>query len=248
MIEVKNLVKRFGEKEVLKGVSFKFEPGKANMIIGASGSGKTTLTKCMVGLHEPTSGNILYDDKDFFTLVENEKRDVRKNIGFMFQGSALFDSLTVEDNIKFTLSMFSNMTEEEKRERANFCLKRVQLENINSLFPSELSGGMKKRVGIARAIAMEPKYLFCDEPNSGLDPQTSTVIDQLIKEITLEYNITTVVITHDMNSVVEIGDNITFIHRGEKWWNGNRDQILKTTNQEVIDFVYASKFMKSLRK
>lgn len=248
MIEVKELVKTFGDNQVLKGINAKFEPGKANMIIGASGSGKTTLTKCMVGLHEPTSGQILYDNQDFFQLGEQGKREIRKNIGFMFQGSALFDSLNVEDNIKFTLNMFSDMAKDEMLDRANFCLKRVNLENVNKLFPSELSGGMKKRVGIARAIAMQPKYLFCDEPNSGLDPQTSTVIDNLIKEITEEYNITTIVITHDMNSVVEIGDNIIFIYKGEKWWEGNRDEILRTNNPEVIDFVYASEFMKAIRK
>lgn len=248
MIELKNIRKQFGDTEVLKGISCKFLPGKANIIIGGSGSGKTTLTKCMVGLHKPTSGDVLYEGQNFFDLKEREKREIRKKIGFMFQGSALFDSLTVEENIKFTLSMFSDMNENEMRDRANFCLDRVHLENINDLYPSELSGGMKKRVGIARAIAMEPKYLFCDEPNSGLDPQTSTVIDQLIKEITEEYNITTIVITHDMNSVIEIGDNIMFIYQGEKWWNGTRDEILTTDNKEVVDFVYASQFMKTLRK
>ena len=248
LIELQNISKSFGEIEVLKSISASFYPGKTNLIIGASGSGKTTLTKCIVGLTEPSNGNVLFSGEDFHTMKFKQKKTVRKEIGFLFQGSALFDSMTVEENITFTLSMFSNMTKEEQLDRANFCLQRTNLENVNRLYPAELSGGMKKRVAISRAIAMNPKYLFCDEPNSGLDPQTSAVIDNLIKEITEEYQMTTLVITHDMNSVIEIGDNIIFIYNGEKWWEGGRDEILKTDNQEVVDFVYASKFMKALRK
>ena len=248
LIELQNISKSFGETEVLNDVSATFYPGKTNLIIGASGSGKTTLAKCIVGLTEPTAGHVLFTGKDFHSMKFKQKKTVRKEIGFLFQGSALFDSMTVEENITFTLSMFSNMSIEEQIARANFCLQRTNLKNVNQLYPAELSGGMKKRVAISRAIAMNPKYLFCDEPNSGLDPQTSAVIDNLIKEITEEYHMTTVVITHDMNSVIEIGDNIIFINKGEKWWEGGRDEILKTDNEEVVDFVYASKFMKTLRK
>jgi phospholipid/cholesterol/gamma-HCH transport system ATP-binding protein len=217
------------------------------MIIGESGSGKTTLLKCMVGLNEIDSGQILYDGRSFTDLNFMEKKEVRKEIGMLFQGGALFDSKTVEENVTFPISMFTNMSESEKRDRANFCLQRVNLNNANKLYPSEISGGMKKRVAIARAIAVQPKYLFCDEPNSGLDPKTSIVIDNLIKEITEEYNITTVVITHDMNSVIEIGDNIMFIYKGNKHWEGSKHEILKTQDQEVCDFVYATKFMKDLK-
>lgn len=217
------------------------------MIIGESGSGKTTLLKCMVGLNEVDSGQILYDGRSFTELNFKEKKDVRKEIGMLFQGGALFDSKTVEENVVFPLSMFTNLSESEKRDRANFCLQRVNLLNANNLFPSEISGGMKKRVAIARAIAVQPKYLFCDEPNSGLDPKTSIVIDNLIKEITEEYNITTVVITHDMNSVIEIGDNIMFIYKGNKHWEGSKHEILRTSDPEVCDFVYATQFMKELK-
>lgn len=217
------------------------------MIIGESGSGKTTLLRCMVGLNEIDSGEVLFDDRNFYKLHFKEKKEIRKEIGMLFQGGALFDSKTAEENVMFPLSMFTDLSETEKRDRANFCLQRVNLENANNLFPSELSGGMKKRVAIARAIAVQPKYLFCDEPNSGLDPKTSIVIDNLIKEITEEYSITTIVITHDMNSVIEIGDNIMFIYKGEKWWEGSKEEILKTENKEVCDFVYATKFMKDLK-
>ena len=217
------------------------------MIIGESGSGKTTLLKCMVGLNEIDSGEVLFNDRNFYNLDFKGKKEIRKEIGMLFQGGALFDSKTAEENVVFPLSMFTDLSESEKRDRANFCLQRVNLENANNLFPSELSGGMKKRVAIARAIAVQPKYLFCDEPNSGLDPKTSIVIDNLIKEITEEYTITTVVITHDMNSVIEIGDNIMFIYKGEKWWEGSKEEILKTENKEVCDFVYATKFMKDLK-
>ena len=213
MIEVKNIHKTFGDNHVLKDVSFTFNSGKTNLVIGASGSGKTTLIKCMVGLHSPDAGSILFNESSYEVLDKKEKRNLRKEIGMLFQGGALFDYLTVEQNIAFPLSMFTNMSDEEKKDRVNFCLKRVNLNNANSLFPSELSGGMMKRVAIARAISMNPKYLFCDEPNSGLDPQTAIIIDNLIQEITQEYNITTIVNTHDMNSVMEIGDNIAFIDR-----------------------------------
>lgn len=201
----------------------------------------------MVGLNEIDSGSVLFDGRNFYELDFKGKKDIRKEIGMLFQGGALFDSKTVEENVVFPISMFTDMSESEKRDRANFCLQRVNLSNANNLYPAELSGGMKKRVAIARAIAVQPKYLFCDEPNSGLDPKTSIVIDNLIKEITIEYNITTVVITHDMNSVIEIGDNIMFIYKGSKWWEGTKDEILRTDNKEVCDFVYATKFMKDLK-
>ena len=247
MIEINNISKSFSGREVLSDISFKFDTGKVNMIIGESGSGKTTLLKCMVGLNETDSGQILYDGRSFTELDFHQKKEVRKEIGMLFQGGALFDSKTVEENVVFPISMFTDMSESEKRDRANFCLQRVNLVDANKLYPSEISGGMKKRVAIARAIAVQPKYLFCDEPNSGLDPKTSIVIDNLIKEITEEYNITTVVITHDMNSVIEIGDHIMFIYKGHKHWEGSKYEILKTDNQEVCDFVYATKFMKDLK-
>ncbi len=247
MIEVKGLNKSFGEHHVLKDVNAQFHKGQVNIIIGQSGSGKTVLTKCMVGLHKVNTGSIEYDGRSFTEMSFKEKKEIRQDIGMLFQGGALFDSLTVEQNVMFPLSMFTEQSMAEQRERAHFCLERVNLPNAAALYPSELSGGMKKRVAIARAIAMNPKYLFCDEPNSGLDPKTGLVIDQLIKEITDEYEITTIVITHDMNSVIEIGENIHFIYKGEKWWEGTKEEILKTDNQEVVDFVYASKFMKKVR-
>ena len=247
MIEINNISKSFSERKVLNDISFKFESGKTNIIIGESGSGKTTLLKCMVGLNELDTGEVLFDGRNFYELDFKGKKSIRKEIGMLFQGGALFDSKTVEENVVFPLSMFTDLTESEKRDRANFCLQRVNLPDANKLYPAELSGGMKKRVAIARAIAVQPKYLFCDEPNSGLDPKTSIVIDNLIKEITDEYGITTVVITHDMNSVIEIGDHIMFIYKGDKWWEGNKDEILKTDNKEVCDFVYATKFMKDVK-
>lgn len=247
MIQINNISKSFGEHQVLKDVSFTFESGKTNIIIGQSGSGKTALIRCMVGLNDIDSGEVLYDGRSFHTLDFTGKKEIRKEIGMLFQGSALFDSKTVEENVVFPLSMFTDLSEAEKRERANFCLQRVNLPNAGKLYPSELSGGMKKRVAIARAISVQPKYLYCDEPNSGLDPKTSIVIDSLISEITQEYGITTIVITHDMNSVLEIGDNILFIHNGTKWWEGNHGDILRTTNEELQDFVYATKFMKELK-
>lgn len=247
MIEVVKLLKEFNGQQVLHDVDAVFEPGKVNFIIGRSGSGKSVLTKCIVGLFEVTSGQILYDGRDFTSMGRNERKAIRQEIGMLFQGSALFDSLTVLENVMFPLTMFGEMSKEEMTERADFCLKRVQLENAHDKFPSEISGGMQKRVGIARAIAMKPKYLFCDEPNSGLDPQTSIIIDNLIREITLEYGITTVVVSHDMNSVIEIGDNINFVNKGTIWWKGTRRDILKTENQELNDFVYASEFLKQIR-
>lgn len=247
MIELFKVNKTFGEHHVLKDISARFEKGKVNLIIGQSGSGKSVLAKCVVGLHQPESGKILYGGENFTEMDRKEKVEVRRKIGMLFQGSALFDSLTVEDNIMFPLNMFTKMTKKERLDRVNFCLERVNLEGRNKLYPAECSGGMQKRIAIARAIAMNPSYLFCDEPNSGLDPQTAIVIDNLIQEITYEYDITTVVITHDMNSVIEIGDHIIFIHKGNKWWEGTKKDILTTENQEILDFVYASDFMKEIR-
>ena len=247
MIQVKNVCKSFDGNEVLKDINFEFHKGKTNLIIGQSGSGKSVLTKCIVGLYPIDSGEIWYNDIALGQTSRKDQRNLRKQIGMLFQGSALFDSLTVQENVTFPLNMFTEMSKEEKRERANFCLQRVNLVDKNHLYPAEISGGMQKRVGIARAIALQPNYLFCDEPNSGLDPKTSIVIDNLIKDITEEYDITTIVITHDMNSVLEIGDNICFIHQGEKWWEGNKHDILTTNNKELTDFVYASDLMKRIK-
>lgn len=248
MIEVKNIDKSFGDVQVLHDVSFNFEEGKTNLIIGQSGSGKSVLTKCIVGLHEPDNGQILYHGRNLPGMRKKEKKDIRKEIGMLFQGGALFDSLTVEENVMFPLTMFTKMSKKEMRARVKFCLDRVDILDKNKLFPSEISGGMQKRVAIARAIVMKPKYLFCDEPNSGLDPKTSILIDDLIKELTHEYKMTTVVITHDMNSVLEIGDNIMFIYNGRNHWTGDKNSILTTNNKEVTDFVYCSKFMKMYRE
>lgn len=247
MIEIKDIHKSFGENEVLKGISGKFQEGVTNLIIGGSGSGKTTLLKCMIGLHQPEKGSVYYDEREFTQLNFEERIEIRKEIGMLFQGSALFDSMTVEENIMFPLNMFTDQPRSEKLDRVNFCLERVNLEGKNALYPAELSGGMKKRVGIARAIAMNPKYLFCDEPNSGLDPKTSIVIDELIKEITEEYNTTTIVVTHDMNSVMGIGDYIMFLHEGKKFWEGSNKEIAKTDIEELNDFVFASRFMKAAK-
>ena len=247
MITVKNISKSFNGTQVLKDISFGFEKGKTNLIIGKSGSGKSVLTKCIVGLFEPDEGEIFYDNRDFLALKAKEKKDLRKEMGMLFQGSALFDSLSVEENVAFSLRMFTNMLEDEILERVNFCLNRVNILNKNNLYPSELSGGMQKRVAIARAISLQPKYLFCDEPNSGLDPVTAIVIDELIKEITDEYKMTTIVITHDMNSVLEIGDNILFIDSGIKKWEGSKNEILNVKVKELHDFVYVSKFLQNIK-
>lgn len=243
MIEVKQLHKSFGEKAVLKDINARFETGKTSLIIGASGSGKSTLARCLVGLIEPESGEILYDGRDFLPMNTKARKELRKEVGFLFQHSALFDFMTVEENVRFPLDMLTNLSKKEKDERVAFVLDRVELSHAHKLKPSELSGGMKKRVGIARAISPNPRYLFCDEPNSGLDPQTSIVIDNLIQEITHENDITTLVITHDMNSVVEIGEYILFIHKGEVWWEGDNQSILKTENPELLSFVDASGFL-----
>jgi phospholipid/cholesterol/gamma-HCH transport system ATP-binding protein len=248
MIEAKNISKSFGNHSILENVSVQFEKGKTNLIIGESGSGKTVLMKCLVGLLEVDKGAVLYDDRNFSEMLLDERKIIRQEIGMLFQGGALFDSLTVEENVMFPLNMFTTMSLEEKKDRVNFCLTRVNILNANDLVPSELSGGMKKRVAIARAIAMNPQYLFCDEPNSGIDPKTSILIDNLISEITQEYQITTVINTHDMNSVIEIGDRIFFIYNGQLWWKGNNQEILNTDNKEINDFVYATELMRKLKK
>lgn len=247
MIEAKNVSKSFGDHLVLDSVSVIFETGKCNLIIGQSGSGKTVLMKCLVGLYEIDKGKVMYDDRVFSRMSFDEMKVIRQDLGMLFQGGALFDSMTVEENIVFPLSMFTNQTPAEKRDRANVCLSRVKLENVNQLRPAELSGGMKKRVAIARAIAMNPKYLFCDEPNSGLDPLTANVIDNLISEITHEFNMTTVINTHDMNSVIEIGDKISYIYKGKLWWEGDKDSILKSDNAELNEFVFATELTRKLK-
>jgi phospholipid/cholesterol/gamma-HCH transport system ATP-binding protein len=247
MITINNINKSFKTQQVIDDVSAQFEKGKVNLIIGQSGSGKSVLAKSMVGLHEVDSGEILFDGQDFTSMERPQKSALRQEIGMLFQGAALFDSLTVEENVMFPLSMFTNMTKKEMKMRADFCLERVNLNGKNALFPSECSGGMQKRIGIARAISMNPKYLFCDEPNSGLDPITAILIDGLIKDITYDYGITTIVITHDMNSVIEIGDHILFIYKGKNWWQGDKKSILTTDNTEINNFVYASDFMKEIK-
>ena len=247
MIRIKNLNKSFNGKLVLSNISVDFEPGKTNLIIGRSGSGKTVLLKAIVGLHDTDSGEIWYDDILFNKLDFSEKKEIRKEIGMLFQGSALFDSLTVEQNVKFPLDMFTDKSEDEKIDRVNFCLKRVNILNANQLFPSELSGGMKKRVAIARAISLNPKYLFCDEPNSGLDPLTAILIDELIKELTEEYSMTTIVNTHDMNSVMEIGEKIVFISEGIKCWEGSKHEILDSDCKTLNEFVFANALAKQLK-
>ncbi len=247
MIEVKNIKKSFGDKVILKDVSVGMEDGKCNLIIGTSGSGKTVFMKCLVGLFQPDQGEILYDGRNFIGMSGDDKKEIRKQIGMLFQGSALFDSLTVEKNIMFPLNMFTKDTHAQKMKRVNEVLERVNLEGANKKFPAEISGGMKKRVGIARAIVLNPKYLFCDEPNSGLDPQTSLVIDKLIQEITVEYNITTVINTHDMNSVMEIGDHIMYMHQGSKEWEGNNKEIIFSKNEMLNEFIFASEFLKDAK-
>jgi phospholipid/cholesterol/gamma-HCH transport system ATP-binding protein len=247
MIEFKNLKKVFGNKVVLDGVSHVMETGKTNLIIGTSGSGKTVLQKCLVGLFEPNEGEIIYDGKSFTEMTEEDRKLLRQQIGMLFQGSALFDSMTVEENIMFPLNMFTHDTVSKKLQRVNEVLDRVNLKDANKKFPSELSGGMKKRVGIARAIVLNPKYLFCDEPNSGLDPVTSMVIDKLIKDLTIEYNITTIVNTHDMNSVMEIGDNILYMVQGKKEWTGNSKDIIFSDNKLLNEFIFASEFLQDAK-
>ncbi len=247
MIKIDNIHKRFGENHILKGITTQFETGKTNLIIGQSGSGKTVLLKNLVGLYKPDEGSIYYDDIPFSKLSGKELRDVRKDIGMIFQGGALLDSSSVAENIKLPLDLFTDQSEEEKMERVNFCLCRVQLEGANNKYPAELSGGMVKRVAIARAIVMNPRYLFCDEPNSGLDPQTAIVIDNLIQDITREYNITTIINTHDMNSVMEIGEKILYLHKGEKWWEGDSEELLISDNEELRNFVFASSMAKRAR-
>ncbi|MFA5848912.1 MAG: ABC transporter ATP-binding protein [Bacteroidetes bacterium GWF2_40_14] len=248
MIRVVKLNKFFGEKQVLKDISINYQPGECSLIIGASGSGKTVLLKSLVGLFEPDSGEVWYENILFNKLDFKDKKNIRKEIGMLFQGSALFDFASVEENVRFPMDFFTDWSNEEKLERVNFCLKRVNLQNVNKLFPNELSGGMQKRVGIARAIALNPKYLFCDEPNSGLDPHTSILIDQLIAEITKEYNMTTVINTHDMNSVMEIGDSVGFIYNGELVWEGDKNNILTSSHKELNEFVFASNMAKKIKE
>ena len=248
MIAVKNLYKSFGEKEVLKGIDFTFEDGKTNLIIGQSGSGKTVLMKNLVGLFAPTRGQVLYDGRSFVEMSKKEKALMRREMGMVFQGAALFDSLTVLENVMFPLDMFSKMNYNERIKRAQDCLDRVNLLEAQNKYPSEISGGMQKRAAIARAIVMNPKYLFCDEPNSGLDPKTSLVIDDLLHSITQEYNMTTIINTHDMNSVMGIGENILFIYKGEKEWQGKSSQVMNSSNKRLTDFIFASDLLKEMRQ
>jgi phospholipid/cholesterol/gamma-HCH transport system ATP-binding protein len=247
MIEIKNVSKSFGDKEILKDISAVMETGKTNLIIGTSGSGKTVLQKCMVGLFEVDSGDIIFDGKDLTTMSEEDRKELRQQIGMLFQGSALFDSMTVEQNVKFPLDMFTKWNNQKKMDRVNDVLERVELKGTNKKRPAEISGGMKKRVGIARAIVLKPKYLFCDEPNSGLDPQTSMVIDKLIHEITKENNMTTVINTHDMNSVMEIGENILYLYQGKKEWEGNNKEIIFNKSARLNEFIFASEFLKDAK-
>ena len=248
MIEVNNIEKSFGDRQVLKGISAVFNPGQVNMIIGASGTGKSVLLKCIVGLEQPDKGDVLYNQRDFTHAKRLDKIEIRREIGMLFQGAALFDSKTVEGNVRFPLDILSDMLLDEKLDRVNHVLSRVGLENSNNLMPSELSGGMKKRVGIARALVNNSNYLFCDEPNSGLDPQTSILIDNLIKDLTLEYNTTTVVVSHDMNSVMEIGDYIMFMYEGHKVWDGGKDEIIGADEKAFNDFVFANNLMRTLKE
>ena len=247
MIKVENITKKFGEKVVLDGVTVTFERGKTNLIIGQSGSGKTVLMKICTGLFDPDNGSVSFDNRPFSNTKEKRRIDIRKEMGVLFQGGALFDSMNVEENVMFPLNMFTDMSYEEKLERVNFCLNRVNLSGINKLATSELSGGMMKRVAIARAISNSPKYLFCDEPNSGLDPMTAELIDDLIKEITEEYNITTVINTHDINSVIKIGQTINFIYKGQLWWRGDNKSVMKADNRELNDFLFSTELTKRIK-
>jgi phospholipid/cholesterol/gamma-HCH transport system ATP-binding protein len=246
MIDIKNITKSFGDRQVLAGISDSFKPGQTNLIIGGSGTGKSVLLKCMIGLVKPDSGEVLYNGRNFLTSDINEQKTIRREMGVLFQGSALFDSKTVRENVQFPLDMLTEQSTSEKDDRVQDCLVRVGLENAADRMPSEISGGMKKRVGIARAIVMNPKYLFCDEPNSGLDPLTSIKIDQLIKEITDEYQITTIVITHDMNSMMEIGEKIVFLYEGKKLWEGNSDTLTQSDVEELNEFIYANKLLREM--
>ena len=247
MIEINNISKSFEGSGVLFGINGTFEQGKCNLIIGSSGTGKSVLLKCIVGLLKPDEGKVLYNGRDFTSADKEIQTEIRREMGMLFQGSALFDSKNVEQNVMFPLNVLTEMSQEEKQERVNFCLQRVGLENVNNRMPSEISGGMKKRVGIARSIVNKPNYLFCDEPNSGLDPQTSMVIDDLIREITEEYNITTVVVTHDMNSVIEIGEKVLFLYKGQKLWEGSNEDITDSSVKELNDFVFANRMMKKFK-
>ncbi len=248
MIELNNINKSFGDLDVLSDISIKFEAGKTNLIIGQSGSGKTVLLKSIIGLHDVDNGHIYYGDRDFTNMSFKERKLIRKEMGMVFQGGALFDSLTVEENVRFPLDMFSDMNEDDRRARVKFCLDRVDIKKAHKLYPAEISGGMQKRVAIARAIVLNPSYLFCDEPNSGLDPVTAIVIDKLIQEITKEYEMTTIINTHDMNSVMEIGEKILFINKGVKAWEGSSDEIFDTENQNLNNFVFASNLFKKIKK
>jgi phospholipid/cholesterol/gamma-HCH transport system ATP-binding protein len=248
MIKVTNIRKSFGDLDVLKGIDATFSEGKTNLIIGKSGSGKTVFLKCLLGLHDVNKGEIEYDGRLLSEMSTEQRRKLRLELGMVFQGSALFDSLTVEENVSFPLKMFTKKSKQEIEERTNFCLNRVNIENANHLFPAEISGGMQKRVAIARAIVMNPRYLFCDEPNSGLDPKTAMVIDELIKEITEEFNITTVINTHDMNSVLQIGDHIIYLSEGKKSWEGTKEDVITTEQEDFVNFVFSSELFKKIRK
>jgi phospholipid/cholesterol/gamma-HCH transport system ATP-binding protein len=248
MIEIKNIHKQFGGRVILDDISAVMEAGKCNLIIGTSGSGKTVLTKCMVGLFRPDKGSILYNGAEMLTMENEERKQLRQQIGMLFQGTALFDSMTVEQNVLFPLDMFTKWTPAQKKKRVDEVLDRVNLKDAHKRYPSEISGGMKKRVGIARAIVLNPKYLFCDEPNSGLDPQTSMVIDRLIQEITREYNITTIVVSHDMNSVMEIGDHIIYLHQGRKQWEGSNKDIIFSKDELLNNFIFASEFLQDAKQ
>ncbi|MFY7899431.1 MAG: ABC transporter ATP-binding protein [Chitinophagaceae bacterium] len=248
MIELRNIKKSFGDKVILNDISAIIETGKCNLIIGASGSGKTVLTKCMVGLFKPNEGDILYDGESMLDMTDDARKNLRQQIGMLFQGSALFDSMTVEQNVLFPLDMFTKLSQSEKKKRVNEVLEKVNLKDAHKKFPAEISGGMKKRVGIARAIVLNPKFLFCDEPNSGLDPQTSLLIDHLIRDITLEYNITTIVVTHDMNSVMEIGNHILYMHQGHKQWEGNNKEIIFSKDELLNKFIFASEFLQDAKQ
>ena len=247
MIEIKHISKKFDTKIILEDISAQFKPGMCNLIIGASGSGKTVLTKCIVDLIQADSGEVIFDGRALSAMNKEERKDLRNNIGMLFQGNALFDSMTVEENVRFPLDMFSTLNADEKLAKVNKILSRVNLEGVNAKFPAELSGGMKKRVALARAVVMEPKYLFCDEPNSGLDPQTSMVIDKLIEDLTKEYHITTLVVTHDMNSVMEIGNHILYLHQGKKEWEGTNQDIIYSKNELLNKFIFASEFLQDAK-